>query len=153
MSGRANDNAITITDVDAGGGSGQVKLFVDARSGGAITLSTTSGITFLAGSNGASWIYISGTIDAVNAALEGMTVASLTSNYSVGSQLDLRLEHLTTVLLVGVGVAIGVQVLGVDGLLVDEPVLLGREVLHPVAPACVGTEVAQRVDVDGARDP
>src|SRR5512146_3146706 len=42
-------------------------------------------------------------------------------------QADLGLEDLAPVLVVAVGLAVGVEVLGVDGLLVDEAVLLGGE--------------------------
>jgi len=49
-------------------------------------------------------------------------------------ELDLPFCHLAAVLLVVVGCAVEVQVLRVDGLLVDELVLLGGEVLDPVVP-------------------
>src|SRR5919198_6170494 len=66
---------------------------------------------------------------------------------------DLWLEHVRAVFLVRVRRAIEVQVLRIDVLLVDEAVLLGGEVLHPVAPAGVRAEAAQGVDVDRARHP
>src|SRR5262249_7911782 len=48
--------------------------------------------------------------------------------------------------------AVQVQSLRIDRLLVDELVLLGHEILHPVVPLRAGAEVAQRLDVDGADD-
>src|SRR4051794_33405086 len=65
----------------------------------------------------------------------------------------LRLDHVAAVLVVLVRRALGVEVLRVDRLLVDQPVLLCREILHPVAPLRVGAELTQRLNVDRARDP
>src|ERR1700722_12790474 len=68
-------------------------------------------------------------------------------------ELDLPFGDLAAVLLVVVRRAVEVQVLGVDGLLVDELVLLGGEVLDPVVPLRAGPEVAQCRHVDGPGDP
>src|SRR6266568_3894254 len=65
---------------------------------------------------------------------------------------DLLVDDLPPVLLVVVGRAVQVEVAGIDGPLVDELELLGPQVLQPVVPLGAGTEVAQRLDVDRARD-
>src|SRR4029453_17585982 len=54
-------------------------------------------------------------------------------------QLDLLPGHLLAVLVVGIRLALEVEVLRIDPLLVDDPVLLGGQVLEPVVPLCVGT--------------
>src|SRR5271154_4834604 len=68
-------------------------------------------------------------------------------------ELDLPVDDLAAVLRVGVRGAVQVEVLGVDRLFVDELVLLGGQVLDPVVPLRAGPELAQRLDVDGARHP
>ena len=67
-----NGNAIQVGDRDAGNGAIRVQLSVD--DGGVITLSRTSGLTFLTGDGSAdARMDFAGTIADINAALEGMT--------------------------------------------------------------------------------
>jgi hypothetical protein len=68
-------------------------------------------------------------------------------------ELDLPVDDLAPVLVVGVRSALQVEVLGVDGLLVDELVLLGGQVLDPVVPLSAGPELAEGIDVDGPGHP
>jgi VCBS repeat-containing protein len=62
------DNAITITDIDAGDGAIRVTLRVDH---GTLTLASTAGLATLKG-NGTATIDLSGALAQVNAALEGL---------------------------------------------------------------------------------
>jgi len=68
-------------------------------------------------------------------------------------ELDLPVDDLAAVLLMLVRRTVQVEVLRVDGLFVDELVLLGGEVLDPVVPLRAGPESAERLDVDGAGHP
>jgi hypothetical protein len=65
----ANSDAITVADVDANGGAERVTL---VASNGTLTLATTSGLTSVSGNETAS-VGFSGTISALNAALNGLT--------------------------------------------------------------------------------
>src|SRR5262245_42673517 len=58
-------------------------------------------------------------------------------------ELDLLIDHFPAVLLMGIRGAVEVKVLRVDRLFVDELVLLGGEVLHPVVPLRARAEPAQ----------
>src|SRR2546425_8831125 len=71
---------------------------------------------------------------------------------AVMHQPDLALDDLLAVLGVLHGLALEVEVLRVDRLLVEDLVELGAEVLHPVVPLGTGAMVAQRLDVDHAAD-
>ena len=67
----ANGNAVSVSDVDAGGGSMQVTL---TGTNGLITLGSTTGLTFTGGSGaGDGTMTFEGTITDINAALEGLT--------------------------------------------------------------------------------
>jgi hypothetical protein len=68
----ANNNRISISDADAGTNPVEVTLSVSA---GTLTLGSTTGLTFTAGSNGSSSMTFRGTIAAINNALEGLTFA------------------------------------------------------------------------------
>ena len=69
----AGGNLISISDVDAGSSSVQVTL---TGTNGAITLSGISGLTFSAGDGTAdATMTFSGTVSAINAALDGLTYA------------------------------------------------------------------------------
>jgi hypothetical protein len=65
-----NGNLISINDVDGGTDEMAVVLTVND---GALTLSGTAGLSFVAGSNGSSSMTVSGSLDDLNAALDGMT--------------------------------------------------------------------------------
>lgn len=64
-----NGNAITISDVDAGSGTITVRLFTGFE-GSSLTLGSTAGVTV--SGNGSDVVTVSGTLAAVNAALEGL---------------------------------------------------------------------------------
>src|SRR5213593_175622 len=67
-------------------------------------------------------------------------------------QLDLPLDDLLAVLRVLHGLALEIEVLRIDRLLVEELVELGAEVLHPVVPLGARAMVTQGLDVDHAAD-
>ena len=66
----ANGNAISISDVDAGGASLQQTLAVG---NGTLSLTTTAGLTITGGANGSAMLSFTGTVAAINAALDGLT--------------------------------------------------------------------------------
>ena len=66
----ANDNSITVTDVDSNGCAEQVTLGVG---NGTLTLDGTTGLTFVAGANGTSFMTFTGTLANINAALDGLS--------------------------------------------------------------------------------
>jgi hypothetical protein len=66
----ANGDAISVSDAAAGGNSDSLTLAV---SHGTLTLSTTAGLTFTAGSNGSASFTVTGTVANLNAALSGLT--------------------------------------------------------------------------------
>ncbi len=66
----ANLNKISISDVDAGTDQVEVTLSVND---GILTLSGTTGLTFVTGSNGSATMTISGTLLNINTALDGLT--------------------------------------------------------------------------------
>ncbi len=66
----ANANAITIADIDAAASEVQVTI---STSRGGFSLSTLTGITITAGSNGSSALTARGTLNDLNAALAGST--------------------------------------------------------------------------------
>jgi VCBS repeat-containing protein len=67
----ANSNAITVSDVDAGAGTLTVSLTTTA---GTLTLGTTAGVTGVTG-NGTGTVSATGTISALNTALDGLIFA------------------------------------------------------------------------------
>ena len=72
-----NGNQISISDVDAGAGSVQLTLTVGH---GTLTLGDTTGLTFTGGANGSASLTVTGSVTAINTALNGMTYAP-TTNY------------------------------------------------------------------------
>ncbi|MBP1882322.1 beta strand repeat-containing protein [Sinorhizobium mexicanum] len=74
-----NSNAITVSDIDAGGGTVQVTL---TASNGLISLAGTTGLTFVVGSGaGDAMMTFEGTVTDINAALNGMAFLP-TAGYS-----------------------------------------------------------------------
>ncbi|MBW4422621.1 MAG: SBBP repeat-containing protein [Myxacorys californica WJT36-NPBG1] len=76
-----NNNAITISDVDAGSNPVQISL---TATNGAVTLSSTTGLIGLTG-NGSSNLSFSGTLTDINAALQGLTFAPTANFYGSGA--------------------------------------------------------------------
>jgi VCBS repeat-containing protein len=66
----ANNNAISISDVDAGSGLMKVTLSVV---NGTLTFSDTSGLTFISGGNGTKTMTFTGSVNDINNALNGLT--------------------------------------------------------------------------------
>jgi hypothetical protein len=64
-----NGNAIQVSDVDINGGDMRVTLLVNH---GILTLDGVTGLTFLGGSDGSDFMHFTGTVSAVNDALDGM---------------------------------------------------------------------------------
>ncbi|PPK99905.1 Ig-like domain-containing protein [Parapedobacter indicus] len=82
----ANGNAISVADVDAGGGTIQVTL---TASNGLLALAGTTGLTFAVGSGaGDATMTFSGTITDINVALDGLTLMP-TSGYSGAASLQI----------------------------------------------------------------
>src|SRR5438132_5491833 len=82
----------------------------------------------------------------------GMSAVGLLPDAAVVHELDLPLDDLLAVLGVLHRRALEVEVLRVDGLRVEDLVELGPDVLEPVVPLGARAVVAQRLDVDHARD-
>src|SRR5205814_565243 len=82
----------------------------------------------------------------------GMSAFGLLPDAAVVHELDLPLDDLLAVLGVLHRRALEVEVLRVDGLRVEDLVELGPDVLEPVVPLGARAVVAQRLDVDHARD-
>src|SRR5207253_3107403 len=76
-------NAISISDVDAGSSSVRVQLLA---SNGTLTLSGTTGLSFTVGDGTAdSTMTFTGTMSAINTALDGMTFTSTANFNGTGS--------------------------------------------------------------------
>ena len=82
-----SSNAISVADSVAGSNSDSLTLSV---AHGTITLSTTSGLTFTAGSNGSASFTVTGTVTNLNAALNNLTYAP-TTNYTGSDSLAISL--------------------------------------------------------------
>ena len=80
-----NGNQISISDVDAGAGSVQVSLTVGH---GTLTLGGTAGLTFTGGANGSASLTVTGSMTAINTALNGMTYAPTTNYRGVDTLAD-----------------------------------------------------------------
>lgn len=78
-----SSNSISVADSAAGGNSDSLSLAV---SHGTLTLSTTSGLTFTAGSNGSASFTVTGTVTNLNAALNNLKYTP-TSNYTGSDSL------------------------------------------------------------------
>jgi uncharacterized protein (DUF2141 family) len=86
-----NGNAITIGDVDAG--SGQVEIYLGATQG-AVSLSTTAGLTFTAGDGTAdASMTFRGTLTSINAALNNLTFAP-NAGYNGAAALQVQANDL-----------------------------------------------------------
>ena len=70
-----NGNRVSISDVDALGGSEQLSLTVGH---GTLTLSGTTGLTFGSGANGSATMTFTGTLTNINTALNGLSYAPTT---------------------------------------------------------------------------
>ncbi len=82
----ANGNAISITDLDAGGANNQVTLSVTH---GTLTLASTGGLTFVSGDGTSdATMTLRGTASAINTALNGLSF-SPTANYNGSATLTL----------------------------------------------------------------
>ena len=82
-----SSNAISVADSVAGSNSDSLTLSV---AHGTITLSTTSGLTFTAGSNDSASFTVTGTVTNLNAALNNLTYAP-TTNYLGSDSLAISL--------------------------------------------------------------
>ncbi|KPA18747.1 Na-Ca exchanger/integrin-beta4 domain protein, partial [Candidatus Magnetomorum sp. HK-1] len=83
-------NAISITDVDAAGGSVQLTL---TSMGGTIALTTTSNLTINSGINGTAFINVTGTITAINTALDGLSFTP-TTDFSGTASITINVNDL-----------------------------------------------------------
>ena len=90
-----NSNLISISDPD--GTSGALEVYISVTNG-ALTLSGTAGITIGSGSNGSSAMRISGTLSAINTALDGMSYTP-TSDYNGSAALTITTTDMETSLL------------------------------------------------------
>ncbi len=87
----ARGNAITVSDIDAGANPVQVTL---TATNGRLALGTASGLTFLAGSaSGAATMTFTGTVAAVNAALDGLRFAP-DAGFDGPARLDVTVNDL-----------------------------------------------------------
>ncbi len=82
-----SSSAISVADSAAGSSSDTLTLSV---AHGTITLSTTSGLTFTAGSNGSASFTVTGTVTSLNAALNNLTYTP-TSSYTGSDSLAISL--------------------------------------------------------------
>ena len=83
-----NGNPISVTDPNAGSSVEQLTL---TETHGILTLASTKGLTFSAGSNKSSSMTVKGTLTNLNAALNGLTFTP-TSGYFGGAALDAHLQ-------------------------------------------------------------
>ena len=81
----ANGNAISVSDVDAGASALQVTLTV---TNGVLTLGGTAGLSFTGGANGSAAMTFTGTISAINTALNGLVFAPA-ANFNGAAVLSL----------------------------------------------------------------
>ncbi len=82
-----SSNAISVADSAAGGNSDSLSLSV---AHGTITLSTTNGLAFTAGSNGSGSFTVTGTVANLNAALNNLTYAPA-ANYTGSDSLAISI--------------------------------------------------------------
>ncbi len=83
-------NQVSITDVDAAGTPVEVALSV---TNGTLNLAGTAGLTFTAGANGTASMTFTGTVAAINAALDGLAFAP-TADYNGPAFLSLTVNDL-----------------------------------------------------------
>ncbi len=84
----AGNNAITLTDAQAGSNSDSLTL---AANDGTLTLASLNGLTITSGANGSSSITVSGTLSNLNADLSGLAYAP-NSGYSGADSLAISLS-------------------------------------------------------------
>ena len=87
----AGGNAIQISDIDAGINPVQVTL---SATNGNLTLGSTAGLTLVSGANGSSTFTYSGTISALNAALNGGVTFNPTTAYRGLAQITVTTNDL-----------------------------------------------------------
>ncbi|MCA9038197.1 MAG: cadherin domain-containing protein, partial [Planctomycetaceae bacterium] len=83
----ANGNAITVSDTMAATNT-RLQVFISTNNNGTLTLSQTTGLSILGGSNGGTFMTIQGTESDLNAAFEGMAFTPA-ANYSGPVTLDM----------------------------------------------------------------
>ncbi|MDZ4848462.1 MAG: hypothetical protein SGI77_04160, partial [Pirellulaceae bacterium] len=98
----ANNNAISVADIDAG--IAQVQLAL-ATTNGLLTLPSTVGLAFSSGANGLAAFTVSGTLASLNAALNGLRY-SPSLNFSGYASISLTLNDLGNTGLGGVKSAV-----------------------------------------------
>src|SRR5712692_3334424 len=83
---------------------------------------------------------------------EGLSISAvrLNPNIPIVHQLNLPLDHLLAVLGMFHGDAVEVEVLGVDGVFIQDLIELRAEVLHPVVPLGPRAVIAERFDINHA---
>ncbi len=86
----ANGNELKVGDPDAGNNPIQVTL---SASNGTLTLAQISGLTFGAGANGNSTMTVTGTVDDINAALNGLSFDPV-ANYSGPANVQIVTDDL-----------------------------------------------------------
>ena len=84
----ANSNAITVSDVDANGGTEKVTL---SAANGTVTLGTTAGITITGGANNSASVTFTGTIAQLNTAMNGMSFTP-TPNYNGSASVSITTD-------------------------------------------------------------
>jgi large repetitive protein len=86
----ANGNAISVVDVNAGSNAERLTLTV---ANGTIKLGSTNGVHFVSGANKSSSMTLSGTVAALNAALNGLTFTP-TSGYVGAASIAVSMEDM-----------------------------------------------------------
>ena len=86
----ANGNELKVGDPDAG--SNSIRVVLNATNG-TLTLAQVSGLAFGAGSNGSSTMTVTGTVDDINAALNGLSFAPV-ANYSGPANVQIVTDDL-----------------------------------------------------------
>ncbi len=86
-----NGNALQISDVDAGSNSVSVTL---SQTGGTLTLASTSGLTLTGGANGSASMTYTGTVSAINTALNSGLTFSPTTNDQGLAELTIQTNDL-----------------------------------------------------------
>jgi hypothetical protein len=102
-----NSNAISITDATAGSNADSLTLSV---SQGTLTLASTTGLSFTAGSNGSSLFTVSGTVTNLDSALDGL-VYQPTTLYSGSDSLSVSVTDPGDTLSASTSVALTVTAL------------------------------------------
>ena len=88
---QANRNVPQVSDIDIAPGSTAQFSLALAVTNGTLSLSTTTGLTFNSGANNSAAMTITGTLNQINAALEGMKYTP-TANYHGSAQLSMTVD-------------------------------------------------------------